>query len=363
MASMQTLERLDTLTHDQLTRGRLIAWAQFLSEEYSARGGPYEAQKNFEARHPRSLIRDQLLMKAAVAAGTTTDATSMGPLAVAQPYNDYVPFMRAATILGRLPRLREVPFNISVPAQTTGGTYSWAGQNVPKLVTSVAFSTQTLAIAKVAGIVVVTDELARLSQPKAETVLNNELITGQAAFVDAQFTDPAIAAVANVSPASITNGVTPIAPTGTTQAAVAKDVAALIAQFLTNNNGENMALIMRPQEAILLAAATNSPTLTATGGRYAGIDVVVSAATGTRIIAVDQSAILYADGGVAIDVSRQAIVQLDTAPDNPTIASSVMTSLWQSDLAGFRIDRFVNWKRTRTTAVSMVSPTAYVPGT
>jgi hypothetical protein len=50
--------------------------------------------------------------------------------------------------------------------------------------------------------------------------------------------------------------------------------------------------------------------------------------------------------------------------DGPSEACSVWrVRLWQSNLVALRVDRFVNWKRTRTNAVSLISPTAYVAGT
>ena len=52
------------------------------------------------------------------------------------------------------------------------------------------------------------------------------MIAGIAAFVDSQFIDPASAAVANVKPASITNGVTPITSVGPLE-----DIVAIAAAF------------------------------------------------------------------------------------------------------------------------------------
>ena len=72
-------------------------------------------------------------------------------------------------------------------------------------------------------------------------------------------------------------------------------------------------------------------------------------------------AILYADGGVVIDVSRQATIQMDSLPDSPPTGSTVEVSLWQYGLVGLRAERMLNWKRSRTSAVQLLSPTAYVP--
>src|SRR5262245_11746060 len=158
----------------------------------------------------------ELQLKAAVAPGTTTDATWAGPLVQLQPLVDeFLEYLRPATVLGKITNFKRVPFNISIPNQTAGGTYGWVGQAVPKSVTKLAFGTVTLGFSKCTGIIVITEELARLSTPSAETVIRNEMVAGLAQFTDLEFMDPAKAPVANVSPGSITNGVTPITTAGT----------------------------------------------------------------------------------------------------------------------------------------------------
>src|SRR5262249_32701278 len=144
--------------------------------------------------------------------------------------------------------------------------------------------------AKATGEVIVTDELLRLATPGTEVFLRDALAKGVAEFVDKQFCDPAVAPLDTVHPGSITNGIMPIAPTGTTSAALVTDVGALLAQFFSNNpDVTNAALLMTPAHASMLVGATKVPTLTMTGGSYAGVQVVTSKSVGTTIIAVDTS--------------------------------------------------------------------------
>ena len=46
----------------------------------------------------------------------------------------------------------------------------------------------------------------RFSNPSAEALVRDSLVKDIAAFLDGQFINPAVAAVAGVNPASITNG-------------------------------------------------------------------------------------------------------------------------------------------------------------
>jgi hypothetical protein len=83
-----------------------------------------------------------------------------------------------------------------------------------------------------------------------------------------------------------------------------------------------------------------------------GITVIPSQSMGTTVAMVQPDAILYADdGGVTIDVSQEASVQMDSAPDNPALATTVLTSLWQNNLVGLRAERFINWKKARAGCV------------
>ena len=56
-----------------------------------------------------------------------------------------------------------------------------------------------------------------------------------------------------------------------------------------------------------------------------------------------RAAIAVADDGIALDVSDQALVQMDDAPAAPT-ASTLYTSLWQENKVGIRVERYLNWK-------------------
>ena len=307
--------------------------------------------------------------KAAVAAGTTTDATWAGPLAVAQPLvNEFLELLRPRPILGAsAARFRQVPFNVSVPSQTGGGTYSWVGQGNAKPVTSAAFATVSVPFAKAAGIIVLTEELVRLSSPSAEAAVREEMIAGMAQFLDSQLVDPAVAAVANVNPASITNGAATAAASGVTGAAARADLAARVATFTAANIPlEGSFWLMSDSVAFGLGMSLNAlgqplvPGIGRDGGNLLGIPVIISNNVGNRVILVHGPSILFADeGGVSIDVSREASIQMDSAPANPSDATTVLVSLWQRNLVGLRAERMITWIRARTAAVTYISAAAY----
>jgi HK97 family phage major capsid protein/HK97 family phage prohead protease len=317
------------------------------------------------------------IMKAAVGAGTTTDVTWAAPLIAYQVMaSEFIELLRPATIIGRIPGMRRVPFNIQMPRTTTGSSVGWVGENAPKPVSQMAFDTVTLRWAKAAGIVILTDELVRFSNPSAEAVVRQDLIDAMAQFLDRQFVDPSVAVVTNVSPASITNGVTPVTPTGTTAAAFRADAKTLLSSFFNANfQSANGVWIMTQSQALAFSLMMTSlgtpvhPNITAEGGTLIGYPVITSEnipATGGSpvdgfpIIFAKASEIMLADDGqVVIDASREASVQMDTAPDSPPTAATSLVSLWQMNMTGLRAERWINWLKRRTTAVVYIQNAKY----
>jgi hypothetical protein len=82
------------------------------------------------------------------------------------------------------PGFKRVPFNISMPVQTGGGTYAWVGEGAPKPVGNLQFSSATLGIAKAAGIIVISEELAKISNAVGRGVVRNDMIKGMAQYLD-----------------------------------------------------------------------------------------------------------------------------------------------------------------------------------
>jgi HK97 family phage major capsid protein len=318
-----------------------------------------------------------IIAKAAIGAGTTTDATWASPLvAFTVMASEFIELLRPATIIGRIPGLRRVPFNIQMPRATAGTTMGWVGENAPKPVSNMSFETVTLRWAKAAGIVILTDELVRFSNPAAEAIVRQDMIDAMANFLDRQFVDPSVAAVTNVSPASITNGVTAVHRSGTNQAAFAADVQTLLTVFLNNNiSTVGGVWIMSQRQALAFSLMINAlgqpfyPTVTAEGGTLLGYPVVASEnipsvggspADGTPIIfAVAREIMLADDGQVVIDASNQASVQMDSAPDSPPTASTSLVSLWQMNMTGLRAERWINWLKRRAQAVQYIDNAAY----
>lgn len=317
----------------------------------------------------------ETVLKAAVAAGTTSDSTWAAPLVEYQVMaSEFIEYLRPRTIIGRIPGLRRVPFKVKVPRQTAVATVGWVGEGKPKPVGKGAFDSVTLDFYKIAGIIVLTQELVRLSNPAAESLAREDLAGGIIQLMDQDFVDPDKAVSASVSPASITNGVTPRTATGTTYATFVADVKAVMQNFMDVHISPDT-IIMREELALAMSLMVTSlgnpqfPGLTKDGGTLLGLPVVTSQnipytedspQEGSPIIFLRASDIMLADEGqVMIDVSTEASVQMNDAPDDPASASTVLTSFWQHNLIGIRAERMINWAKRRSAAVQFIAAAKY----
>ena len=317
----------------------------------------------------------RLVTKAAVAAATTSEATWAGPLVGDETsvFADFVEFLRPQTILGRfgqggIPSLRMVPFRVPLIGQTSGGDGYWVGEGNAKPLTSFDFSRTTLVPLKVANIAVATMEVIRDSSPAADGIIRDQLAAALRERMDLDFIDPAKAAVSGVSPASILNGVVGIASAGPTADNVRTDVNAVFGAFIAANNAPTSGVwIMPATTALALSLMVNPlgqsefPGISMNGGVFQGLPVIVSEyvptlSAGATVALVNASDIYLGDeGGIDLSMSTEASLQMDSAPDNPATASTVLVSLWQNNLVGFRAERAINWARRRVSAVAYLT--------
>jgi HK97 family phage major capsid protein len=315
------------------------------------------------------------VLKAAVAAGTTTDAAWAAPLVDYRTMaEEFVELLRPATILGRMTGFRRVPFNVRIPRQTAGASVGWVGEAQPKPVSSLAFDTVTMPETKIAGIVVITMELARFSSPSAEALVRQDMIESIAQFSDAQFINPGVAGVAGVNPASITNGAQEAASTGSTLAEIEADLLAARMYFVNANIPlEGAYWVMSPSTKTYLEELRTTqdvlafPTL-GTNGTLKGIPVIASTGVGTYdqdgagagtaakyIALISAPNVLVADDGqVMLDSSSEASIVMDDAG-----AGSTLTSLWQKNMLGIRAERLIHWLKRRTQAAYVIYNVTY----
>jgi HK97 family phage major capsid protein/HK97 family phage prohead protease len=316
------------------------------------------------------------LMKATVEAGTTLDSTWAAPLVDYQNFaGDFIEYLRPRTVIGQfgtngIPSLNRIPFNVRIAGQTTGGNAYWVGEGAPKPLTQFDFNATELRWNKIATIAVLTNELIRFSDPSAERLVRDGLAAAVIERADVDFIDPDKAAVANVSPASITNGIAPIPSSGNTAEDIRADIQALWAPFIAARNPPRSAVyLMDSTTALALSMMQNPlgqsefPGLTMNGGTFMGVPVIVSDylpvdSSGGMVILLNASDIWLADDGqVTIDASREASLQMLDNPTNnsATGTATSMVSMFQTNSTAFLAERYINFARRRASAVAWLS--------
>lgn len=330
--------------------------------------------KTLKAQAEGANLQSMMQIKATVPAGTTADATWASPLVYANTWGgDFVSFLRSRSLIGQA-QFRTVPFNVRIVGATTGGTGYWVGQGKAKPVTKFDFEALTSAFTKVAAITVITEELARFSDPNAEILVRDMLADAVIEAIDVKLFSGDVA-VAGVSPAGLLNGVSPVAGPATADPDdIRCALLTLWAGWDTANLGARPAYYTTPAVARFLAFTRDAlgnpafPGMTATGGTLDGIPVRVSqylaalnTTGGSPLILVDEAEVYLADdGSVTLDASREATIEMSDTPagsSSPTVAASetLPVSMWQTNSIAIRAERFIWWGKRRTGAVAYIA--------
>ena len=248
------------------------------------------------------------------------------------------------SIISRLPGLRRVPLNVRGVAAMAGATASWLGEGAPTPVSGADFDAKPLAALKVAGLAVISEELARSSDPAAEPLIRTDLVRAVAVAIDRAFLDPANAGIPGVMPASITFGIA-ATPAGANPAA---DVAALIAGF---TGDLSRAVFVGSPARLAGMASADMRDVGLRGGEIRGAPAVASLQTGNNLILLDPSSIALGVDTLRLDTSTQGDVALSTTPTAGPVA---LVSLWQNNLIAIRALQGCNWSRLRDGAVRYI---------
>lgn len=283
------------------------------------------------------------------------DTSNSNPLVVEnQLANEFVELLRAETIVDKLASfMRAAPFNATIPGMATGAIAAWVGEGAAKPATNPTFNTVEIKHHKLAGIVVRTDDLLKLSSPSTDQMLLDDLVEASATLIDTTFMDDA--AQTAVRPAGVLNGATKVVATGVTAATYDTDLAALTDSFIAKNlslTGAHYVMSATRASAIgrLRDALGNRfyPDMANGPGEKSldGIPVIESENAGEVIALVKPSEIFLADEGeVEVAFSDQATIDM---------GATTLVNLWQQNMTAIRAERHITWAKRRTTAAAYI---------
>ena len=283
------------------------------------------------------------------------DTTNSSALIVEnQLANEFIELLRAETIVDKLSSMMRVaPFNSTIPGMATGSVAAWVGEGAAKPATNPTFNTVDIKHHKLAGIVVRTDDLLKLSTPSTDQMLLNDLVEASTTLIDTTFMDDE--AQTAVRPAGVLNGATKVTATGVTVADYDADLANLNNNFITNN--------LSLTGAYYIMSATRASAMgrlrDALGNPYYrgmangpgdktldGLPVIESENAGDVIALVKPSELYLADDGeVEVAFSDQATIDM---------GATTLVNLWQQNMTAIRAERHITWAKRRTIAAAFI---------
>ena len=286
---------------------------------------------------------------------TVLDTNNSSALIVEnQLANEFIELLRAETIVDKLASMMRVaPFNSTIPGMATGSVAAWVGDGAAKPATNPTFNTVDIKHHKLAGIVVRTDDLLKLSTPSTDQMLLNDLVEASTTLIDTTFMDDEEQTA--VRPAGVLNGATKVTATGVTVADYDADLAALNDGFISNN--------LSLTGAYYIMSATRASAMgrlrDALGNPYYrgmangpgdktldGLPVIESENAGDVIALVKPSELYLADDGeVEVAFSDQATIDM---------GATTLVNLWQQNMTAIRAERHITWAKRRTIAAAFI---------
>lgn len=331
-----------------------IAFAQFakakaisiLNQRKGNYVNPLDIAKS-QGMDPRVI---KALKKAAV-----LDTSNSSSLVVQNTMADeFVSLLRAQTVVDKIAdSMRAAPFNTTIAGLATGSTAAWVGEGEKKPATNPTFLDIEIKHHKLAGIVVMTEELLRLATPSADKMMLDDLVEASVALIDTTFLDDQ-PQTAN-RPAGVLNGAPKVVATGITVDTYGADLAALRRQFISNGLSLSGAYYImsetRASDIGELRDALGNPY-------YRGMDAplgektlnglpVIESETSADVIALVKPSELYLadDGEVQIDYSDQATIDM---------GAETLVNLFQENKIAIRAERYITWAKRRVAAAAYI---------
>lgn len=307
------------------------------------------------------------VIKAGVAAGASgTWGSSLSDWSAIVA--DWVRLTSSRTVLGRL-NARRVPFRTRAIVDP-GVTAAYA-EALPVTASSLT-ATTNLAQLRIGCVAVFTRELFETTwAPAVEESIIGMLELAVRRGLDLALVDPDSSASANVRPASLLNGVSPLGDLTNTTAGALADVQTMINALTDAGSDLERALfVLHPRTATALSVLNTSgvytfPELTPVGGRIAGIPAVTTIAAARsgspseRVFAlIDGGRVVLADDErLDVNISMTTDLEMDSAPAQSAITGSGqnMVGMWQTNSIAVKAVRVVNFEKAHSSAVAWMT--------
>ena len=243
---------------------------------------------------------------------------------------------------GRLPS-RKVPFDCRLTSVVVGASASWVKQGAGKPITKAALAAVPLHSRKVVAAVVLSDELLSGGGEAGEALVRNDLGRACTDAVNEAFLSSS--ADDGETPGGILSGVSVVSGGG--------DIAGSLAALIDVFQGDLTRAIFIANPGVFAGLSTSGYQRIGLGGGFLMGAVAIASrhAPADRLIIVDPELIAIAGGDVAVRSSKNATVQMDSAPtmaafddsSPPTPTATNVVSVYQSNSVGMLVEVRTNW--------------------
>jgi hypothetical protein len=309
----------------------------------------------FERRHPRSVHLDALrraldLTQRAAVPGGAFDSWA-APLA-ATPFSlAFATKVFGSMALGKIPGALRLPIGTRAPFPASPGKAAWVGSGEAIPVSEGQFSDVTLKPFLLASIVIATQEMLTATGSEIETAFETLLTNATVTAADDALLNPNQTGGPDAPP-SLTAGAFAVTSSGASLAALSADLGAVADRMQAQG-----VRLVQPVVLMSPASALRVGGLALPGGGFS-LPVVQTPGAANQVALIDGSKLAYCDGGFAVELSREAALELADNPtgdiSTPTVPPA-MVSLWATNSAGFRVAQILNWRMADPNAVGVVT--------
>jgi hypothetical protein len=332
---LAVMEYQDTLTAKSFARAAKLLMAN--------PGAPFIAAEIAERQWGRDSVESAILAKAAVGAALTTGANWAGSLATAAGRA----FVGAAAEIGIVGRVTQAPPNVNVVGVTTGASASFVAEGGPAPLTQLVLGSEALEPKRVVGALVISQELAKLSDPRADAIFERELRKAIVNTIDSQLLSTSAGSA--TTPPGLLDGLTPVTATSNATADI-RDLVDGFAGDLTT------AFFVADPKVMASLSNAARPLVGIRNGEILNAPAFVSRnAPSGALILIDADGVFAATGDIDVSVSTEASAIM---ADNPSAPGAVV-SFWQSGLVGIRLSLNIDWAIVRPGSVAYISGAAW----
>lgn len=293
--------------------------------------------------------REELVLRAAVNAGTTSDPDWAGNLIDYRTIsNGFVDYNRSRSAFDSIaPAAIQLPAKVRVAVASTAISGTAVAQSAPKPVSRLVLDGFQIEPTKCVGLVVVTNEILRFSAQAAIAMLQRELSAASVQASDSPF----LSGIAADLPTSN------IFAAGSDFLGDLHDAASLVAE----RAAARLFIVVPPAVAVDLAADERDAfaQMTPTGGTVRGIPVIVSdnVPDGSWML-IDAASLAVDPGIVTLRVSTETSLLMD---DDPADGAQQHVSMFQTNSTALMAERWIAYQRLRDSAVAVVTAADYSP--